>query len=59
MMSEGVLIVLAPREDGLGEILAVGVADTESLGCLNSSLLHRCPCALLEKKTTNREGGRR
>ena len=58
-MSEGVLIVSAAREDGLGEILAVEVADTESLGCLNSSLLHRYPCALLEKKTTNREGGRR
>ena len=58
MMSEGVLIVLAAREDGLGEILAVEVADTESLGCLNSSLLHRCPCAFVEKKTINREGGR-
>jgi hypothetical protein len=58
VMSEGVLIVSVAREDGLGESLAVEVADTKSLGCLHSSLLHRCPCAFLEKKTTNREGGR-
>ena len=32
MVSQGVLIVCAVREDGMREILAVEVADTESLG---------------------------
>jgi putative transposase len=32
VVSQGVLIVCAVREDGLREILAVEVADTESLG---------------------------
>src|SRR3712207_7107804 len=43
VMSEGVLIVSVAREDGLGESLAVEMADTKSLGCLHSSLLHHCP----------------